>query len=405
MKLGTPGFVGSRLREARDVRGLTAVGLADIIDVSPQAIYQYDAGKSSPSPERLAAIAKAVNLPEHFFILPERVGGRGTVFYRSMSAATKGARARAEVRFAWLRDLVQYLSEYVEFPESNFPDLPLPSNPLQLADEDIEQAAEDVRDYWRMGDGPVGNVIRLLENQGAVIARDNLGADTLDGLSEFVPDEGRPYVIVGTDKGSPARWRFDAAHELGHMVLHARLDPRLLSRPEHFKKIEEQAHRFAAAFLLPLAPFGDDLFAVNLDTLRALKPKWGVSIQMMIRRARHAGLISEDAERRLWVNCSRRGWRKAEPFDDSMDVEEPRLLRRAIELLLDGGAQTPQDLLASLALPASDVESLAGLPRGYLGQDFAPVTLLEPSEAVAHGAEEMATPAPVIRLPVRKRKE
>src|SRR5262249_12604606 len=151
-------------------------------------------------------------------------------------------------------------------------------------------AAEDARRYWRMGDGPIANMVLLLENQGAVVARDRLGADSLDGLSQVVAEEGRPYIVIGIDKGSPARWRVDAAHELGHILLHANVQRGTLDRLEKHKKIEEQAHRFARAFLLPLASFGDDLFGVSLDAFRALKPRWNVSIATMIFRARDAGL-------------------------------------------------------------------------------------------------------------------
>jgi Zn-dependent peptidase ImmA (M78 family)/DNA-binding XRE family transcriptional regulator len=382
---------------------LTAVALAEIAGVSPQAVSQYEGGKSSPSPQVLEAVAAAVNLPTHFFIRPLREGQQGTIFYRSMSSATKSARARAERRFRWLRDIVGYLSEFVDLPSSNFPDLRLSNNPLLLSDDEIEEAAADVRRYWHMGSGPVGNVLLLLENQGAVIAKDQLGADTLDGLSEFAPEEKRPFIIIGTDKGSPARWRFDAAHELGHIVLHCKVDPPLLQRPEQFKQIERQAHRFAAAFLLPLASFGEDLFAPNLDTFRMLKPKWGVSIGMMIFRARHAGLISEDTERRLWIKYSRRGWRRNEPYDDVTEPEEPRLLRRSFEVLLNEGSQTPSDILANLALAAGDIESLSGLPRGYLKQDFARVALLKQREDVTAEPDATATPAAVIRLPVKPR--
>ncbi len=401
MRLGTPGFVGARLREAREVRGLTTIALAEMTGVSRQAISQYEKGRSSPSPDVLVSLARVLNVPETFFTKPERQLNRGTIFYRSMSSATKGARARAEGRFSWLRDIVAYLSEFVAFPESNFPDLGLPRDPLLLSDDDIERAAEDVRRYWGMRDGPIGNMVLLLENQGAVIARDLLGADTLDGLSEFVATDRRPYIIIGTDKGTPVRWRFDAAHELGHLVLHSGLDQERLAKPAEFKQIEDQAHRFAAAFLLPLGPFGEDFFAANLDTLRSIKPKWKVSIAMMIMRARHGGFISEETEGRLWINYSRRRYRGNEPYDDSMTSEEPKLLRRSFELLLDVGGQTPDDITTNLALPPSDIEALSGLPTGYLSGDFTPISLLPHKEGPRR--DDTTTPADVIRLPLRAR--
>ncbi len=350
----------------------------------------------------MTSIASALRMPESFFTRPEPVVERGPIFYRSMAAATKGARERAEGKFAWLIEIVDYLTEYVALPESNFPDLGFPEDPLLLTDDEIETAASDVRRHWGLHDGPIGNVVRLLENQGAVLARDALGAATLDGLSEFVVSEGRPFVLIGTDKGTPARWRFDAAHELGHVVLHATLKRERLKRPEEFKRIEQQAHRFASAFLLPLGPFLDDCFAPSLDAMRAMKPKWKVSIGMMIMRARNAGMIRGEQERALWMNYGRRGWRREEPYDREMEIEEPRLLRRAVELILSEGAQTPDDVLSALSLPAADIETLTGLPDGFLSGDFTPIEFRPAS--VERSINPTTTPASVIQLPRRSRK-
>lgn len=397
MRVGTPGFSGPRLREAREARGLSAISLSELANVSAQAIYQYENGRRSPSPDVLDKIAAATNLSPAFFLLTEREEGRETVFYRSMSTTTKGARNRAQHRSTWLRDIVDYLADFVELPEVNFPELDVPDDPILLSDNEIEQAADDVRAYWRMGNGPIANMVLLLENQGAILARDRLGADSLDGLSYLAPEENRPYVVIGTDKGSPARWRFDAAHELGHIVLHSQVKSEVLQRPQNFKKIEDQAHRFASAFLLPLASFGEDLFGVSLDAFRALKPKWNVSIAMMIVRARNAELLSEEAERKLWIGMSRRRWRLTEPYDDVMPFEEPRLLRRSFELILREGDQTPSDVTARIGLHPADIETLCGLPSGYLG-DYARVALREDKRSSRRIEGERT--AQVIELPL-----
>lgn len=395
---GTPGFVGARLREAREVRDVTAVSLAEMVGVSVQTVSSYENGKSSPTPETLSALSTRLNLPNHFFLRPVTdAEERGTIFYRSMASTTKRARTRAEWRFSWLCQIVDYVSEFVALPPHNFPVLRVPDDPNVLDDNDIENAAAEVRRYWGMGDGPIANMALLLENQGAILARDQLGAESLDSLSEFVERQCRPYILIGTDKGSAVRWRFDAAHELGHVLLHANVRPELLRSPEHFKRIEHQANRFAAAFLLPLGPFTDDLFAANLDAMRALKPKWKVAIGVMINRARQADLISEETARVLWINRTRRGWRRDEPWDDTMEAEEPRLLRRSFELILENGAQTAEDVVARLALPLMDVEALCGLPTGYLST-FAPVTLHTSQAAQIDGP-----PADVIPLPFRRR--
>ncbi len=404
MRVGSPGFSGARLREAREVRGVSAASLSELAEVTAQAIYSYENDRTSPSPPVLARLATALNVPEPFFGLPKRTPTMETVFFRSMSSATKTARRRSQHRFTWLRDIAGYVREFVEIPAGNLPVLDLPADPLLLSDAEVEDAADQVRSYWRMGEGPIANMILLLENQGAVIARDTLGAETLDGLSTFSSDEQRPYVLIGTDKGTPARWRFDAAHELGHLVLHAHVSQQALARTDLFKRIEQQAHRFAAAFLLPLASFGDDLFGVNLDALRSMKAKWNVSIAMMIIRARQARFISEDSERKLWINYNRRKWRTLEPLDDTTVAEEPRLLRRSIELVLTDGAQTPADITSRLSLPASDIEALAGLGRGYLGS-HSRVALRPEVERWADEDQDRAAMSPpnVIDFPARQR--
>jgi Zn-dependent peptidase ImmA (M78 family) len=363
--------------------------VSELAEVSVQAVYHYESGRMSPSPDVLEKLAAALNLPPVFFLLPDRreVGAAPT-FFRSMSAATKGARNRARHRLRWLQDIVAYASDFVALPDSNFPDLDLPADPIMLSDIEIEQAAEDARRYWRMGDGPIANMILLLENQGAVVARDQLGADTLDGLSQFITEDDRPYMVIGVDKGSPARWRFDAAHELGHVLLHANIGRETLDRPEMHRKIEEQAHRFARAFLLPLGSFGDDLFGVSLDAFRAIKPRWNVSIATMIFRARDAGLLSEDTERKLRIGMSRHKWRVREPYDDTTEAEEPRVLRRSFEMILSRSDQTPGDVMAQTGLPTSDIETLSALPTGYLA-NYSRVALLPPAtRAVSNHTEE-----------------
>lgn len=400
---GTPGFAGERLKEAREARGLTAVSLAELVGVTPQSVSKYEHDDSSPSADVLEVIARTLNLPLSFFTLAPRKIEESAVFFRSMSAATKQARTRARRKLDWLRDMTVYLEEFIDFPEPNLPDLRLPDDPLLISDDDIENAAEDARRFWGMGDSPVGNVVLLLENQGVVVARQQLGAESLDSLSTWALGGGRPFVMIGTDKGSAVRWRFDVAHELGHLLLHAHVGPRELVRPEQFKRIEEQAHRFAAAFLLPMEPFCEDLFAISLDAMRALKPKWKTSIALMIVRARQASLMSEESEKRLWMGLNRRRWRRQEPYDDTWPPEEPRLTRRAAEMILASGTQTVDDVISRVHLPASEIERLTGLPTDYLSGDFARVRVRTIRNAEERDDRGDRPPAEVVRLGPRRR--
>jgi Zn-dependent peptidase ImmA (M78 family)/transcriptional regulator with XRE-family HTH domain len=402
MRKGTPGFSGARLREAREARGMTAVSLASLVGVSPQAISQYEHPVSTPGPAVLGALAEKLQFPISFFTLPDREQGQNTVFYRSMSAATKQARTRAKWKLQWLQDVTEALGGYLEFPTPNLPDVRLSNDPLLISDDEVEGAAEDTRAYWGLGEGPIGNMVSLVENQGVIVTRDQLGSESLDSLSKYDDQGKRPYILVGTDKGSAVRWRFDIAHELGHLLLHSNIDNRLFARPEIFKRVEAQANRFAAAFLIPQNPFADEFFAASLDVLRTMKPKWKVSISLMIIRAKQTGLISEDVEKRLWMGFSRNRWRREEPFDSELPAEVPRMLSRAIEMLLSSGVQTTDDLLSNLHLSASDIERITGLPDEYLSGDFTQVRMIERRTETTPLPDR--PPAEVIKLPLRRKK-
>ena len=213
--------------------------------------------------------AEALGLPLEFFFAAPRTGQPSSPFlFRSMSAATKAARVRAMKRAYWLSDLHEYLGTRVTFPDLNLPEFDLPESPSLITADEIEEIADALREYWGMRHDPVANMVALLENHGAVVSRGPLGDASLDGLSVSL---ARPIVMIGTDKGTAVRWRFDAAHELG-ILFPSRLDPNVALRPAEHKLVEHQAHRFAGAFLLPMSAFGEDFFAASLDTLLAIKP-------------------------------------------------------------------------------------------------------------------------------------
>src|SRR5262245_27483158 len=225
MKPGTPGFVGTRLREAREARGLTAISLADLLGVTRAAVSQYENDLQSPRPEVMKRICDCLNLPLRFFLRPVVERPTPTSFYRSMSAATKAARIRAEKRREWLREIVLYLREYIVLPTVHFPVFNFPSNPQLISDDDIESVATMARQFWNLSNGPIANVVRLLENNGSIIARDYFEVKTLDAFSRWDGMDNIPYVILSADKDSAARSRTDIGHELGHLLLHRNVNP------------------------------------------------------------------------------------------------------------------------------------------------------------------------------------
>lgn len=377
MKAGTPGFVAARLTEAREARGLSKTALAECIGVTRQTITNYENATHTPERKALLDLADHLNVPPTFFLSPATHRERNTIFWRSLASATKSSRTRALRRYEWLKDIADYLNQFVVLPDENVPDYSLQGDDLlALSEVEIEALADRTRLYWGLGKGPISDVVLLLENNGTIVCRDELRANKLDAFSEWSLSDKRPYVVLSSDKASAARSRFDAAHELAHLALHRSIPRSEVSPKKKFKLIEEQANRFAAAFLLPAEAFASDFQAVDLNVFLLLKEKWRVSVALMIHRCRDLEILSEEGYKRMWIQYARKGWRKAEPLDDLLKPEEPRLISRAIRLLVSENIRTKTDIRHDLNLDPRAIEQLCNLPRGFLDEGHANIRVL-----------------------------
>ncbi len=336
MTIGTPGFKGERLREAREAIGITQTSLADLGGLTRQAISQYETGETTPNPIILQRLSQILQIPQDYFFIEEPPGsGLGEmtpIFFRSRKAELKTARQRARVRQRWVAGLVQALSTYIDFPEPNIPDLGFPGQPERIGPDMVEYAARAVRQTWNLGSGPIGNLTWLLENHGVIVARDELVDSRLEAHSNWYG--ATPIITLGETEDSYYRMRLSLAHELGHLVMHRRIDEVRLQRKKDLDQIEEQAFRFATHFLFPRSEFLSEMYAPSLDRMLALKPVWGISVQAQLMYAKHCEIADAGAFSRMWRSLTRRGWRTEEPGDDR-PRETPVLLQRAVELVAE----------------------------------------------------------------------
>ncbi len=271
-----------------------------------------------------------------------------------MASTTKTARIRAQRRFDWLLDIVDFLRTYVKFNVVNVPDFGPPTDPNEISLQMIRDCALRTRHCWGLGLGPISNVTWLLEKSGIIVSRYGLGADELDAFSEWNCNDSTPYIILNSEKRSAPRSRFDVGHELGHLILHRNIDPKAVGKSELFKIIESQADRFAGEFLLPEETFSADFYSPSLDAFCSLQSKWRVSVAFMIMRSCDLGLINQDQKTSLFRNRSRRGWARREPFDDEAETESPRFLRKALETLVERGIVAAHEISFRLMFEPKD---------------------------------------------------
>jgi len=201
-----------------------------------------------------------------------------------------------------------------------------------------------------------------------VISRDDFLGDEVDALSQWREQDGVPYFLLNDRKRSASRSRLDLCHEIGHVLLHRHLSKEDLVSVH--KLVEDQAFQFAGAFALPAESFVAELESgsLTLDFFQELKPTWKVSIGMMIMRAKNLGLLSDDQTERLWRKRARSGWHLREPLDDELPIEIPRLLPKAIQMVLDNKLVSRQSFLAACPFSENDIEVLGNLERGFLAE-------------------------------------
>jgi Zn-dependent peptidase ImmA (M78 family)/DNA-binding XRE family transcriptional regulator len=367
MSRGVFGFQRDRLSQVLAARRLSQAQLASLVGVSPATVSKWRSGPQVPEADALERLATVVNVSPEWFTRPPSTKASPALF-RSNASAHVAARAMLEARVEWAQDIALALSEFADFPSLTLPSRDF-TEPEQIAPEDIERAASECRDLWRLGRSAVPDLSLAIEGAGVILVREDTDIAQIEGLSAWSEVLGRPIVLLSADKDNGYRSRFDLAHELGHLILHRNVQ-RASERDRH-KLMEKQAHQFAGAFLLPAETFANEVRTPpTLDDLLLLKRRWGVSVGAIVMRLRALRIINDEAAQVLFKRRSARWGAKSEPGDGDRAPERPRLLRRTIDLLVESNVLPLEAVPRHLGLSALDVEMLVGLPIGYFqGQD------------------------------------
>ena len=362
-------FNGEQLKKARVYRGYTVGELAELSGYQRQTISMYENGKSTPIDiSVIMNLSRVLNFPPQFFTDQSVKLSSGSTYFRALLTTNKKYRNQQEQKMEFVEALYSFIQEYVDFPELNLPEIPCDVSP--------EEAAGILRKHWGLGDRPISNLIYTVEENGIIVTSFKTETDDVDAFSKMIEIEGEQRYFIGysSNKTSAARIHFDVAHELGHICLHGwSEDVESLSK-EEFKEREEQAHRFAAAFLLPESTFRRDVIAgpYSLPYYKQLKQKWKVSMAAMIRRAYTLNIISADDYQMLVRTMQRRSIWKNEPLDDVLITSEPSLLRTSVMMLLSEKVFTAKEFVDELSfnfglsLYSEEIEHLLNLPKNTL---------------------------------------
>jgi Zn-dependent peptidase ImmA (M78 family)/transcriptional regulator with XRE-family HTH domain len=302
--------LGEVLETARRAQGLTQAELAESAGVTQAALSRYENDLREPEPEVLERLAAVLGVTTDFLRHAGRARGSMAMdaHMRRRQTAPPGVWRKLEARLNLYRWHTSHLFEEVTITaEQQVPT-------MDLLDVTPEDAARLVRAQWRMPAGPVRRLVAWLEAAGCIVIAEDFGTSRVDGLSQWVGDHP---VLMFNSAMPPDRVRLTIAHELGHLVLH--------SDALGVDDVEAQANAFAGEFLMP-AEFVKPLLRNAKPTrLLDLKVEYGVSMQALVERAYHLGLLTPAQRTSMYKMISARGWRTREPRSEDIPVEKASL--------------------------------------------------------------------------------
>lgn len=336
-------FVPERIIAARKRRGLTITALSGRAGLSTKSVSDFENSKKVPSGETISRLATALEVPRDYFGRPALVELPAAAV--SFRAATKMSARVRDMALSVASHAVE-LSRWID-ANYNTPDVDIPTLHRHIGLRDAAAAASIVRARWGIGELPLGNMVHLLELHGVAVFSIKAENGEFDAFS--FRENGRPFVLLSTVK-SAERGRFDAAHELGHLVLHGEA-----ATPTGLEA-EREADAFAAAFLMPEADLRANMPSnSSVEVLLSKKRRWGVSAMALAYRLHDLGMLSDWQYHTTCVNLSRRGFRSGEP--GGMDRESSKLLGQIVTDLRStrGGYER---LRRELALENRDLDDL-----------------------------------------------
>jgi Zn-dependent peptidase ImmA (M78 family)/DNA-binding XRE family transcriptional regulator len=312
-------YAATLLETLRLARGLTQVELADAAGVSQALLSKVESGKAELSPDRREMVAAVLQVPSDTFDGDIAWVPSARIFHRRQKSATKSAlsRVRAELELSHLR--VESILDGAG-PELRLQRRPLPADGFTTPAE----IAALVRADLGLGDDPIVDLTRVLEDAGVVVIRQPLESLQVDAIAGW-PDGGTPVILLA-DHAPAERQRFTMAHELGHATMH---DSDSLA--EH----EKQADAFASEFLIPGDRLRSEWTSNAIPELIEVKKRWGVSLSALIRRGWDLDLMSDAEYRTMNIQLTTSGMHRREP--DSREPERPQLLHRNIDRFLADG--------------------------------------------------------------------
>lgn len=334
------------LKYYRLKNALSKKELAERVHITPMAITYYENGDRKPGMDimKLLAIELGVKVSDFLAIRNNNLVFRHGEFRKQTTLpATKQEYVYESVE--------EYLNRFMTVVEilggEVLPDAPK-IHTLSLSDNDEKNASALRAHLGLASDGPVDNLIGILENKGILVVPIDITNSRFSGMNGLVSE--RPYIVINPAM-TTERNRSTIVHELAHLMF---MWPDGMDE----KEIESKATAISGSFLFPETDvcrelgirrnsIGNDMYLTAVE--------YGISMMLLVTRGKQCKVISEQVAKKFYINASSIGWRTCEPT--RMEPEKlslfKQLVYRAIsesEISIQRGAELlkiPYDEIAS----------------------------------------------------------
>ncbi|MBE1556228.1 ImmA/IrrE family metallo-endopeptidase [Sporosarcina limicola] len=232
-------FVGENLTDIRLLHGYSRNELAKLVNVSEQSIWQYENNYNGPRLEIVNKFKELFDVKTKYFYEEKTCKTEfdpSLLVYRSKEINSVVKTKYEATHLEFIEGFINLLEGYIAFPENRLVKIRdycvqfiVEASERFDRTEIIQYIAEYARKELQLGNDNQ-KLLFSLEKNGVFVFEKFLGED-IDAYSTWSKKD-KPILILGTAKKSSVRRNFDLAHELGHLLLHYKMDLSELTKSE-----------------------------------------------------------------------------------------------------------------------------------------------------------------------------
>ena len=364
--------LAGRLAAARERTGFSQDEVGALVGQPRTVISNWESAARRPNGQQLQKLASIYRTP-----VDELLGSieRPRPNFEQLLFRDAGDRLDTLAKYEVQR-FIGFLDLYAAFLEDLDEPPGLQNSPFRLVEgfsskDDLRRKAQEARDFFRIGSGPVGDLIGLADLLGITVYQAALGTDLKCSISgAFIPHDRVGFSILLNSETTPGRRLFTLAHEIGHALFHG--DHMYVAYYGRKESSERFADAFASEFLVPSSSLRAAVEAVGTNRVRDpeevvhIQRLFKVSYSMILVRLRSSGLLEEkDLERLRTVRpvhlADRLGY--STQWDEwSQDPHRwglarfPQRFLRLMRRALEDGRMSPSGAAAMTELSEEDIE-------------------------------------------------